>query len=137
MPFLEKSYQAIHVRRTDFFLTEAGVIDPTSQLKCLQPDLKAIICTDATKKEIISKLNYENFEIITPNESSAWETLAILSHADNLVMTNSTLSFWAGFIASKEGKKVWAPKIWSKNNQQIRQLPYSCFNTYNPKFEES
>jgi hypothetical protein len=134
MPFLEKSYQAIHMRRTDFFSTEAGVIDPTSQLKCLQPDLKAIICTDATREEILTKFNYENFEIITPNESSAWETLAILSRADNLVMSNSTLSFWAGFIASKEQKTVWAPSIWSKKSREVRELPYACSNTYNPQF---
>lgn len=137
MPFLDESYQAIHMRRTDFFSTEAGVIDPTSQLECLRPDLKAIICTDATRGEILTKLNDENFEIITPDESSAWETLAILSSADNLVMTNSTLSFWAGFIASKEGKTVWAPSIWNKKSQELRKLPFNFSNTYNPRFEES
>jgi hypothetical protein len=137
MPFLNKGYQAIHMRRTDFISTEAGVIDPSSQLECLQPDLKVVICTDATKGEILTKLNCENFEIITPNESSAWETLAILSRADNLVMTNSTLSFWAGFIASKEGKTVWAPSVWSKKSRELRKLPYNCSKTYNPRFEES
>ena len=137
MPFLDKGYQAIHMRRTDFFTTEAGVIDPSSQLECLQPDLKVVICTDAAKEEILTKLNYENFEIITPNESSAWETLAILSRADSLVMTNSTLSFWAGFIASKEGKTVWSPSVWNKKSQEPRTLPYICSNTYNPRFEES
>lgn len=137
MPFLDKSYQAIHIRRTDFFSTESGVIDPTSQLECLRSDLKVIICTDATREEILRKLNVENIEIITPNESSAWETLAILSSADNLVMTNSTLSFWAGFIASNEGKTVWAPSIWNKKSQELRKLPYKCSNTYNPRFEAS
>ena len=137
MPFLDKSYQAIHMRRTDFFSTEAGVIDPTSQLECLRSDLKVIICTDATREEILRKLNVENIEIVTPNESSAWETLAILSSADNLVMTNSTLSFWAGFIASNEGKTVWAPSVWNKKSQELRKLPYKCSNTYNPRFEAS
>jgi hypothetical protein len=137
MPFLDKGYQAIHMRRTDFFSTEAGVIDPSSQLECLQSDLKVVICTDATKEEILTKLNYENFEIITPIESTAWETLAILSRADNLVMTNSTLSFWAGFIASKEGKTVWTPSVWNKKSQELRKLPYNCSNTYIPRFEES
>ena len=137
MPYLDKGYQAIHMRRTDFFSTEAGVIDPSSQLECLESDLRVVICTDATKEEIFTKLNYENFEIITPNESSAWETLAILSRADNLVMTNSTLSFWAGFIASKEGKTVWAPSVWNKKSQELRKLPFYCSNTYNPRFEKS
>ena len=135
IPFLGSKYQAIHVRRTDFFSTEVGVIDPISQLTSLQDGLNVVICTDATREEILSILDCENFEILTPNESTAWETLAILSRAENLVMTNSTLSFWAGFIASKAGKTVWAPNIWNKKLQEPRILPYSQYNTYSPRFE--
>ena len=135
IPFLMSRYQAVHVRRTDFFSTKVGVIDPISQLGCLQDDLNVVICTDATRDEILSMINCKNFEILTPSESSAWETLAILSRAENLVMTNSTLSFWAGFIASKAGKNVWAPKIWNKEVQEPRTLPYCHYNTYLPQFE--
>ena len=135
IPFLASRYQAVHVRRTDFFSTEVGVIDPISQLGCLQDDLNVVICTDATRDEILSMFDCKNFEILTPSESSAWETLAILSRAENLVMTNSTLSFWAGFIASKAGKTVWAPNIWNKEVQEPRTLPYSHYNTYLPQFE--
>jgi hypothetical protein len=137
IPILDKRYQAIHVRRTDFFSTKAGVIDPISQLQCLQPDVKVVICTDAAREEILTKLNNENFEIITPRESSAWETLAILSSADNLVITNSTLSFWAGFIASKNGKTECAPSTWNKESQELKKLPYACSSTYTPRFEDS
>ena len=135
IPFLESRYQAIHVRRTDFFSTEVGVIDPISQLVGLQDGLNVVICTDASRDEVLSMLDCENFEILTPNESSAWETLAILSRAENLVMTNSTLSFWAGFIASKAEKNVWAPNIWNRKVQEPRTLPYSHYNTYSPRFE--
>jgi hypothetical protein len=135
LPFLESKYQAIHVRRTDFLSTEAGVIDPISQLAGLQNGLNVVICTDATREEILSLLEGENFEILTPAESNAWETLAILSRAENLVMTNSTLSFWAGLIASKAGKTVWAPNIWSRKEGEPRKFPYSQYKTYSPRFE--
>jgi hypothetical protein len=135
IPILKSRYQAIHVRRTDFFSTEAGVIDPISQLASLQEGLSVVICTDAPREEILSLLDCENCEILTPSESTAWETLAILSRAENLVMTNSTLSFWAGFLASNAGKTVWAPKTWSKKVQESRILPYSQYNTYIPRFE--
>lgn len=135
LPFLKSKYQAIHVRRTDFFSTEVGVIDPISQLAGLQEGLSVVICTDATREEILSILESESFEILTPNESTAWETLAILSRAENLVMTNSTLSFWAGLIASKAGKAVWAPNIWSRKGLEPRKLPYYQYKTYSPRFE--
>jgi len=135
LPFLESKYQAIHVRRTDFFSTEAGVIDPISQLAGLQDGLNVVICTDATREEILSLFEGENFEILTPKESTAWETLAILSRAENLVMTNSTLSFWAGLIASKAGKTVWAPNIWNRKGGELRKFPYSQYKTYSPRFE--
>ena len=135
IPLLKSRYQAIHVRRTDFFSTDAGVIDPISQLASLQEGLSVVICTDAPREEILSLLNCENFEILTPNESTAWETLAILSRAENLVMTNSTLSFWAGLLASKAGKTVWTPSTWSKHAQESRILPYSQYKTYTPRFE--
>ena len=135
IPVLKSRYQAIHVRRTDFFSTDGGVIDPISQLASLQEGLSVVICTDAPREEILSLLNCENFEILTPNESTAWETLAILSRAENLVMTNSTLSFWAGLLASKAGKTVWTPSTWSKQAQESRILPYSEYKTYTPRFE--
>lgn len=136
IPVLASNYQAIHIRRTDFFSTEGGVIDPNSQLACLQDGLKVVICTDATKGDVESKFDCGGIEIITPKETSAWETLAILSNAENLVMTNSTLSFWAGFIASKKGKTVWAPRVWNVKTQESRILPYA-YHTYSPRFEGS
>lgn len=134
IPVLANDYQAIHIRRTDFFSTEGGVIDPNSQRACVQHGLKVVICTDATKGDIESTFDCEGIEIITPKEASSWETLAILSNAENLVMTNSTLSFWAGFIASKKGKTVWAPRVWNKKTQDSRTLPFAHY-TYSPRFE--
>jgi hypothetical protein len=135
MPFLLGRYQAIHIRRTDFFSTESGVVDPNSQVKQLQIGLKVVICTDATTAEIATKIDITNVEVITPSESTAWEALAILSGAEYLIMTNSTLSYWAGFIASKAGKNVCAPTIWNKHSQEPMRLPYQCQSSYDPIFE--
>jgi hypothetical protein len=135
MPFLLGEYQAIHVRRTDFFSTELGVIDPKSQLDSLQNGLKVVICTDATKEEISNKVGITDFEVITPAESTAWETLAVLSGANYLVMSNSTLSYWAGLVASKAGKNVCAPTVWNKQKKEPMRLPYHCQSHYVPVFE--
>lgn len=134
-PFLAHEYQALHVRLSDFMGSEAGVIDLESQINCLDKDLKTVICTDGTKAEILSRTAQQNFEIITPNESTAWETIAILSGAKVLVTSNSTLSWWSGFIAAGNGNLVWIPKIWNKKLSTTMQLPFKNVLTYIPKFE--
>lgn len=135
MPFLLGEYQAIHIRRTDFFSSKIGVIDPNSQLKCLQNNLKVVICTDSSRDEVLSRIDVTNCEVITPKESTAWQTLAILSGAQHLVMANSTLSLWAGFLASNSGKKVYAPAVWHKSTNNQEKLPFSFKETYSPTFE--
>jgi hypothetical protein len=134
-PFLQKEYQAIHVRLSDFIDSEMGVISLESQMNCLEKDLNTIICTDGSRDDILSRTTRQDFEIITPTESTAWETLLILSEAKLLVTSNSTLSWWSGFISAGNGNKVWIPKIWNKNRSTAMQLPFKNVSTYTPKFE--
>lgn len=134
-PFLADEYQAVHVRLSDFIGSEAGVINLESQIKCFDKDLKTVICTDGTRSQILSMNNQLDFNIITPDESTAWETVAILSGAKVLVTTNSTLSWWSGFVAAGDGNTVWIPKIWNKTELSTKPLPFENTLTYIPKFE--
>lgn len=134
-PYLKNSYQAIHIRLTDYVGSEFGVVSPVSQIQCLDKNLKVVICTDGTLEEIASRIDISNIEVVTAKDSSAWETLAILSGAENLVTTNSTLSWWSGFLAINNGKKVWAPLYWNSNHSIQRNLPSGSENTYLPIFE--
>lgn len=135
LPFLTEPYQAIHVRLTDYIGSDFGVIDLNSQIGCLEPDLKIVICTDGTREEIEKRFSKINYEVITPKNSSAWETLAILSGAENLITSNSTLSWWAGFLASHKGKKVWIPDHWNPAGTVAKGLPLSSENKYVAIFE--
>ena len=134
-PYLEHEYQAIHVRLSDFVGSASGVIHLESQLNCLDKDLKTVICTDGTKEDVLSRTDRHDYEIITPFESTAWETLAILSGAKFLVTSNSTLSWWSGFVAAGNGKSVWIPKIWNKKMQTSIPLPFENVQAYLQKFE--
>ncbi len=136
MPSLRDEYQAIHIRMTDYFKFEFGVIEPQSQIQCLQKGLKLVICTDGAKEEVLKRINGLECEIITPAESNAWETLAILSGAKNLVITNSTLSWWSGFIASRDGNSVWAPSIWNGSDHNSNVSTLGPHKTYIPSFEK-
>jgi hypothetical protein len=134
-PYLEEEYQAIHVRLSDFVGSAAGVIQLQSQLNCLDNCLKTIICTDGTREDVLSRTDRHDYEIITTSESTAWETLAILSGAKFLVTSNSTLSWWSGFVAAGNGKSVWIPKIWNKKMKTTIPLPFENVQTYLQKFE--
>jgi hypothetical protein len=134
-PFLANEYQALHVRLSDYIDSEAGVIDLDSQVSCLDKDLQTVICTDGSKAEILSRTTRQDFQIITPSESTAWETIAILSDAKVLVTSNSTLSWWSGFISAGNGNLVWIPKIWNNYHSTTMQLPFENVATYTPEFE--
>jgi hypothetical protein len=134
-PYLTDEYQAIHVRLSDFIDSETGVISLESQISCLGKELKTVICTDGSRDDILSRTTRQDFEIITPKESTAWETLAILSGAKLLVTSNSTLSWWSGFISAGNGNMVCIPKIWNKTRSTSMQLPFENVSTYRPKFE--
>jgi hypothetical protein len=134
-PYLADEYQAIHVRLSDFIDSETGVISLESQISCLGKERKTVICTDGSRDEILSRTTRQDFEIITPKESTAWETLAILSGAKLLVTSNSTLSWWSGFISAGNGNMVCIPKIWSKTRSTTMQIPFENVSMYTPKFE--
>jgi hypothetical protein len=134
-PFITDEYQAIHVRLSDFIDSETGVISLESQISCLGKERKTVICTDGSREDILSRTTRQDFEIITPKESTAWETLAILSGAKLLVTSNSTLSWWSGFISAGNGNMVCIPKIWNKTRSTTMQLPFENVSMYTPKFE--
>lgn len=133
--FLKEPYQAIHVRLTDYVGSEFGVIDPNSQVQCLQSNLNVVICTDGSVDQIASRINISNYTVLTPENTTAWETLAILSRAENVITTNSTLSWWSGFLALNRGKSVWIPEYWNPALKAAKHYPLQREKTYVPIFE--
>ncbi len=133
-PFLVEDYQAVHVRLSDFIGSEAGVINLESQIRFLETGTKTIICTDGTKAQVLSMTSRQDIEIVTSDETNAWETIAILSGAKILVTSNSTLSWWSGFVAAGNKKIVWAPKVWNKKLLNTKPIPFDNVQTYDPKF---
>ena len=134
-PFLNKPYQAMHIRLTDYKGSKFGVIDPNSQLSCLDKKLQIVVCTDGSHEDIAQRIDVRGIEVLTPKNTTAWETICILSGAENLVTTNSTLSWWSGFVAAANGKKVWIPEYWNPLHESITQFQSHNSATYTPVFE--
>jgi hypothetical protein len=133
--FLDEPYQAIHIRLSDFIGSDFGVIAPKSQLESLQENLNVVICTDGSIEEIERRIDISDYQVLTPGNTTGWETLAILSRAENLITTNSTLSWWSGFLALQSGKNVWTPTYWNPALMPGKKLTPQHNKQYIPKFE--
>jgi hypothetical protein len=58
-----------------------------------------------------------NLKVIKPSEFSDLETLYIMSKIDQLIISNSTFSFWGGMFNSNG--KIFAPEPWIRSTGTI------------------
>jgi hypothetical protein len=66
--------------------------------------------------------------VLGPSESNAWQVLRIMAQAEHVVLSNSTLSWWGGFLAAKKGGKVIQPQPFYKEvSDYSNQLDFKLF----------
>lgn len=121
------NYQVLHVRRGDFVNNVAnyGLLDAEYYERALIPNLPIVLCTDSKidAREIIERLRPTL--VLAPEEIDAWTTLGWMRGALHVVTSNSTLSWWGGFLALGQGRKVVIPDPYylnSKDSTRIFQL---------------
>ena len=134
---LPEKYQYIHVRRGDYVTsaTSHGLIGANHYNKFVQNDLPLIIGTDDLKssESIIQELR-PNL-VFSPNNSNAWQALKMMALSESLVLANSTLSWWGGFLASNRGKVVFSPSPFYKNDLNSDELiQYKWFTKVTSEF---
>lgn len=114
---LPKEYEAIHVRKGDFkfYQDSYGILSDEYYISGVQKKLPLILVTDLREEseDLITLLKPDH--IFDSSNSSAWDALAIMSHAEVLHISNSTLSWWGGFGAIENGKKVFLPSPFYKS----------------------
>jgi hypothetical protein len=111
-----EKYQVIHLRLGDFVDTRNGTVNSSTYYKLLDRELPVIVCTDGEKSDVERLLDFKVDLVLTPNESTSWETLAIFSNASTFIGVNSTLSWWGAFIASRKGSSAFLPEYWSTSS---------------------
>lgn len=116
--FSERKILAVHIRRGDYlsidlpYLGSKGLQLPIDYYRkniknLLDKDTLLIFTSDDiefVKKEFG---NHENYIFSKENEVM---DLILLSHADKMIMSNSSFSWWAAFLNKKKDKKIIAPK---------------------------
>jgi len=115
---LPDKYQYIHIRRGDYVTTDStyGLIGANHYKRFVSNDLPLVIGTDDSEsaESVIKELKPEL--VFSSSDSTAWQALKMMGMAESLVLANSTLSWWGGFLASNRGKIVHSPSPFYKND---------------------
>ena len=146
-PYLEDSC-ALHVRRTDYLetnnfleLTRSYYIKALKSLE-LSDDTNIFVFSDDIPfcKEWLSKSlkNYknvifvENSDLYESDEQSVRE-LILMSMCKNIIIANSTFSWWAAYL-NKRNSKIVSPKNWFSNIDVYDLLPEHWIKINNRKW---
>lgn len=117
---LPKNYSVLHVRRGDyqsqnFTSVYLGILDDSFFLKWVKDfDVKNIVLLTESVSDVEKLISeVKPILILDRNQTSAWETLAIISGAQNFLGSNSSLSWWGAKLCAMNGGSVWLPSEWS------------------------
>jgi hypothetical protein len=122
IPEINRLYtsQVIHFRRGDTvnFQSTHGVLSIDYFLRNLSPNLETLVCTDDQSYTDFIEKEFKTRFILTPLDTSTWQSLKIFCGAKKFIGSNSTLSWWAAKIRSKSHK-----------NSSILPLPWTVSGT--------
>jgi hypothetical protein len=115
----------IHVRRGDYLnlKNDFGVLsgkyyaEACAQIAIRNGESNKWIFSDSPElmSELMESSGISNWKIIVPPSGiSPNESLKLMSTARNLIMSNSTFSWWSAYLNS-EPSSVYAPSHWFKN----------------------
>ena len=130
------NYQVVHIRLGDFIDSSNGVIDPASFADHIDANLPLIVCTNGSIKEVQLVTRFRIDRIITTDETTAWETLAIINNSVRFIGVNSTLSWWGALITSASNKPAYLPRQWKSYspNRQSNLSSWPGINLYEATF---
>ena len=129
-----QSYVVLHVRRTDYvnepslgMLTERYYRAAIAQILSACPEVrKVLVLTDDAnlEKDFLSD-SFMNFEIIGPERASAQEAFEIMRQSENLVISNSSFSWWAAYMNHNRSVRVVYPRPWFRQLEAFKNNPLS------------
>ena len=121
---LPSTYQVAHVRRGDFITTASsyGTLTAEYYKRNVSEDTPLVMCVDSLEEceDVIREL--EPAFILSARNSTPWQAIKVISNASRVILSNSTLSWWGGFLASKRGSKVIIPRPFYKDASELNEV---------------
>ena len=117
VPFcVDGHFQVLHVRRGDFnsLKDTFGVLSSEYYARNLDGSLPTYICTDDEELVPDVQLATGAISVFGPSDLNPIQTLKLMSEASLVVMSNSTLSWWGGFLCTQNGGRALLPKPYYK-----------------------
>ena len=118
------SYCVLHIRRGDTVKEgdHWGILSIEHYAARVNHKKSLIICTDDESFTKKIRERFPDATILTPKESSTWQVLKLMATAESLVMANSSLSWWGGWLMLESNKKeVVFPTPWRPNDLLITE----------------
>jgi hypothetical protein len=129
----------LHIRRGDTREISKywGVLSLNYYLKQVDISLPITISVDDTKEIKVLGQHFPNATFLTPDNSTTWQTLKLLSEARTLIIANSTLSWWAAWIKSTTNPRdIHFPDSWRPNDRKtFESLRIDCAHIIESDFE--
>jgi hypothetical protein len=110
----------LHIRRGDTrkISKNWGVLSVNYYRKQVDTSIPLIISIDDINEIENLRSHFPNATFLSPENTTTWQTLKILSEARTLIIANSTLSWWAAWLKSKRNPNtIFFPDIWRPGDQ--------------------
>ena len=113
----------VHARRGDYLdnYETLGVLSKRYFVQQSRNYKRVILFSDDSNFVRRIEKEHENWSGYG-KELNQWETLYLLGSAKNLVISNSTFSWWAGQTVLRNGGQVLAPRPWFRQPQFERDI---------------
>lgn len=129
------SFSAVHIRQGDYGNSSFAFLSPEFyQINQPQSNGPVVVFTDRDDLPNEFKLATKPDYIFSPNDLSSEDSFALMSRAKELVIANSTFSWWAGFMALQKGSKIIIPNPWLKDATAGTALDYPGMTQANSLF---
>lgn len=128
----------IHIRRGDYlkFKEIHPSIDISYILKCLSEIKNYNKIFVVTDDKMWAKNNL-NFECTVVEGLEDYEEMWLITQFPNVIMSNSTFSWWGSFLNKTPNKKIFVPSLWFglKGEKHIEDLYEKDWIKINVKYE--
>lgn len=130
-------YTAIHFRH---YLTEGLKLTPVhfcnlslqyfTEWNAANSGQEIVLLTDQVA-DVVDLIELLQPKLVLDREqTTAWETLALMSGATRFLGANSSLSWWGARLSSAQGGEVWLPSDWSYwENVNPKDFHFESCNT--------